>query len=133
MWVSCSRLSLQMHRRFRSLEAGGGPFLNFWHCIFRFDLMTTVLAIHSTLGGFRFGKGTGNRELTFGFHLLINISDQFSVLSCGQTFFYVYQVILETGDGIALAPELEHLFGDVIRSVVDGVSFHTHHFGFDEG
>src|SRR5262249_61256770 len=43
------------------------------------------------------------------------------------------QVFLETIDGIALAPVLVHLFGDIGRGVVDGVAFHAHQFGLDQG
>src|SRR5579862_8538010 len=132
MFVSYSRLSLQMYRRFWSLEAGGCSFLNSWQGILGLDFVAEVFAIHASGCGFWLRHGAGDREFALGFDFSINRGDQFPVFGGCQPLFYVDQVIFKTGDGIAFAPKLEHWLGDVIGGVVYSVPLHAHHLGFDE-
>src|SRR4029077_18953407 len=124
------RISLQMYCCFCEFWSSG-TLLGFRDCILRLDVMAAIFTIDASRRGFRFGHRRSHSEVTVGFELLINISDQFSVLSRTQQFL-LQQIILKPGDGIALAPVVEQKLGKVIGSVVDGAAFHTHYFGVDE-
>ena len=63
----------------------------------------------------------------------IHVGDQLFIFFLRQPLLHIQQIFLEPGNGVALAPVLEQRLGDVLGGVVDGVSFHAHHLGFDEG
>src|SRR5271169_6535787 len=125
-------LLLQMNRGCGLLEATSS-LLHFRHPILRSDFMTSVFTEDSAFGGFwRRHRGV-HGYFSFCFDHFFHFGDQRFVLFWRQPLLVFHQIILEAGDWVALLPEIEHRLWHVAGGVVNGVAFHAHHFGFDQG
>src|SRR5208282_3134490 len=96
------------------------------------DLVAPRLAIHAA----RCRLGRGHRrihgDLSIRFELPLDAGNQFFVFCVGQPLFLVHQIIFQPGNRIAPLPILKQRLWNVLRRIVNGVSFHAHHFRFDQ-
>src|ERR1035438_7938908 len=106
-----------------------------YRTIFRFDLVARWIAVNALvrLVGLRVGHGRCDGRFTIGLQFALHLFNQLVVVLSREPALYVYQIVLEARDGIALAPIVEELGWHVLRGIVDGVSLHAHHLGLDQG
>src|ERR1035438_10615082 len=74
--------------------------------IFRFDLVARRIAVNALvrLVGLRVGHWRGDGRFTIGLQFALHVFNQLVVVLSRKPTLYVYQIVLEAGDGIALAP-----------------------------
>ncbi len=78
-----------------------------------------------------FGHGRVLGEVTVGLQFFLYFFNHLLVL-LGREPFLAQQVFLKAVNGIALAPELQHLLGHIRSGIVDGMAFHAHQLGLDQ-
>src|ERR1035437_6473846 len=106
-----------------------------YRTIFRFDLVARRIAVNALvrLVGLRVGHWRGDGRFTIGLQFALHVLDQLVVVLSREPALYVYQIVLEAGDGIALAPVVEQFGRHVLRGIVDGGALHAPHLCLNEG
>src|SRR5437588_1648059 len=104
----------------------------FRYSVLRFNFVTPFFAIHSAGCRFRFGHWTGYGGVAVGFEFAVYIGDQLLIVLRSKPFL-AEQIIFKSANRIALPPVIEQRLRNVVSGVVDGVAFHAHHLGFNEG
>src|SRR5437879_9435903 len=103
---------------------------DFRRAIFWLDFMAPVLAVHPYRSGFRSRHRGGYGEFPVGAELFLHVGNQLFVLP-GSEPLLVQKKPFETSDRIPLAPVLKERLGNIFSGVVDRVSLHAHHLGFN--
>src|SRR5664280_3679238 len=77
--------------------------------IFRCDLVAGWIAVHALvrLVGLRVGHRRCDGRFTIGLQFALHVLNELVVVLSREPALYAYQIVLEAGDGIALAPVVE--------------------------
>src|SRR5580692_3839307 len=116
-----------------SFLIAAGSLLYFRHAVFWFDFVAALLAEDAAFGGFRRWHRGVHGDFPFCFNNFFYFFDERLIPFRSESLFSFPQIISEARNRVTFFPEVEHFFWHISGGIVDSVTFHAHHFGFDHG